>query len=128
MWIQHPRLGAFSVVLADDIATGLPDPATVMIRARTRGHLELLQFAHPTLARHEILQGPAHLDYRYRLICPKSEWAEVLRDMALQVNYRNVKAAAHSAEESVGARFVRALHQVHADLKRIQATPAAEGE
>ena len=128
MWIQSPNIGAFSVVLADDLETGRPDPTTAMIRARCRAHLELLQSAHPVLASRDILQGPPHLDYRWRLICPKAEWAEVLRNMALQIEYRNVKAAAHAAEESVGSRFVQALHRVHADLKRIQATPASEGE
>ena len=120
MWIQSPHLGAFSVVLADDLETGLPDPTTVMIRARSRAHLELLQKAHPELADREILQGPPHLDYRWRLICPKAEWAEVLKDMALKIDYRNVKGAAHAAERAVGASFVRSLHRVHADLKAIE--------
>ena len=128
MWIQHPRLGAFSVVLADDLTTGRPDPTTVMIRARTRRHLELLQAAHPKLAGHEILQSPPQLDYRFRLVCRKEEWAAALSAMALELDYRNVKSAAHAAEDQVGSPFVRALHRVHADLEKIQRASAADPE
>lgn len=123
MWIQSPTLGGFSIVLADDLATGRPDPATVMIRARDRRHLVRLQAAAPALSDYAIVGPESGLDYPCRLVCPKAAFAEALRTITLELAYRNVKNEAHRHEDALGRGFVSALHRVHADLASAQPRP-----
>jgi hypothetical protein len=120
MWIQHPRLGAFSVVLADDSRTGQPDPQIVMIRARREEHLALLARAYPSLGAYPVLRSSPQHDYPFRLVVPKSIAAGLVSHLLLTLDYRNVKDCAHVAESSVGRGFVQALHVVWSALRRIQ--------
>lgn len=120
LWIQHPQLGAFSIVLADDLATGAPDPETLMIRARCREHLDLLQLAHPALSEYPVLESDPFLDYRFRLIAPKAVAATALAEVVQAMDYRNVKDCAHRHEAQVGAPFAKALHRIWETLRRIQ--------
>lgn len=123
MWIQHPRLGAFSVVLADDQLTHRPDPDLVMIRARRVEHLRLLQAACPSLADCEIIESGPHHDYAFRIIAPKTSFVEALSVLGTGLDYRNVKNTAHKAEAQVGSKFVSALHRIWSALHAIQTTP-----
>jgi len=118
MWIQHPKLGAFSIVLADDLATGKPDPDVVMIRARREEHLQLLRAACPSLAVQEIIESPPRHDYAWRIIAPKDGLVEALAALGGGLDYRNVKGAAHDAERLVGRPYVDSLHQIWAALRR----------
>ncbi len=120
MWIQHPKLGAFSIVLADDLASGKPDPEVVMIRARREEHLRLLQGACPSLAAQEVIKSPPGHDYAWRIVAPKGALVEALAALGGGLDYRNVKGAAHKAEDAVGRRFVDALHQIWTTLHGIQ--------
>ncbi len=120
MWIQHPKLGAFSLVLADDQVEGGADPDTVMIRGRSQQHLALLQAAHPALAAFPIQESRPELDYRYRLVVPKVAAAQAVAQMVTAVDYRNVKSTAHANESKVGATFVHALHQIWSALLAVQ--------
>lgn len=120
MWIQHPRLGAFSIVLADDRHTHQPDPDMVMIRARRVEHLRLLQQACPSLADAEITDSRPYHDYAWRIIAPKSSFVQALRVLGEGLSYRNVKNTAHDAEEHVGTPYVSALHRIWSTLHAIQ--------
>lgn len=120
MWIQHPRLGAFSIVLADNQGTHQPDPNTVMIRARRMEHLRLLQDACPALADAEIIESGPHHDYAWRIIAPKASFVEALGVLGDGLDYRNVKSTAHEAEKRVGDGFVQALHRIWSALHSIQ--------
>ena len=124
MWIQHPRLGAFSIVLADDQRTHRPDPSTVMIRARRVEHLLLLQAACPSLADTEIIESGPHHDYAWRVIAPKASFVEALGVLGEGLDSRNVKNTAHEAESRVGHSFVSAMHRIWSALHAIQARSA----
>lgn len=125
MWIQHPRLGAFSIVLADNQDTHQPDPDTVMIRARQVEHLRLLQESCPSLADTEIIESGPHHDYAWRIIASKLDFTEALQALGGGLAYRNVKSAAHEAERYVGRGFVDALHRVWGSLRKIQSQDTA---
>lgn len=120
MWIQHPQLGAFSLVLADKLDEAGADPDTLMIRGRSQQHLALLQAAHPVLAAFPIQESRPELDYRYRLVVPKAAAAQAVSEMVAAVDYRNVKSTAHANESKVGAPFVHALHQIWGALLAVQ--------
>ena len=95
--------GAFSIVLADTApGSGTPDPDQLMIRARKREHLQLLQCDHPNITPFPIIESPPGLDYRFRIVAPKTVVAQVLADMASRVDYSNFKNAAHARAEHTG--------------------------
>jgi len=119
MWIQHPDLGAFSIVLADDLNTGQPDPTRLMIRARRREHLQLLQERCVELAEVEIIETVG-TDYRWRLIVEKAAFGNTIAEIVGEIGYRNMKARAQTRETDVGGAFVTALHRVWSVLKGIQ--------
>jgi len=120
MWIQHPRLGAFSIVLADNLDTHQPNPDVVMLRARRVEHLRLLREACPSLADAEIIESGPHHDYFWRIIAPKTSFVEALGVLGKGLDYRNVKDTAHAAEVRVGTQFVQALHRIWSTLNAIQ--------
>ena len=119
MWIQHPELGAISIVLADDLETGEPDPAHLMIRARRREHLRLLQERCGGLARAEIIETVS-TDYRWRIVVEKSALATALAEIAQDISYRNVKVEAHANVKTLGEGFLDALHRIWTVLRELQ--------
>lgn len=122
MWILDPRFGFVSVVLADtEPGSRVPDPDRVMIRARQREHLALLQQRHAQLASFEIVESPPHCDYRWRLVVPKRLFAEALFDAVMDVNYRNAKGEAQRHAKTVGDDYVGALHDVWSVMRGLQA-------
>lgn len=125
MWLISPRAGHFSVVLADDPGTGKPARDRLMIRARSKRHLQLLKAQHPILAKVRIEKSKPGLDYPYRLVVDRSVLAQVFREMAEQIDWRNVKNDAHANTADLGSDFVTAMHTVHATLARIKDQPAA---
>ena len=124
MWIISPRGGHFSIVVADDLRTRKPAPDRLMIRARSRSHLELLKAQHPILATVRIEKSKPGLDYPYRLVVDRSVLVQVFREMAEQIDWRNVKNEAHRNEADLGSDFVAAMHTVHATLARIKDAPS----
>lgn len=119
MWIQSTA-GAFSLVLADTSPeSGIPDPDTVMIRARLRTHLELLQAEHTALAGLSILRSDPSHDYRWRLIVPKKVAAKVVADLVLGIDYRNFKDAC-SGRQELCSDYLTAVSQVWGSLRRMQ--------
>ena len=88
--------------------------------APTLEGLALLQAAHPELAAFPIQESRPELDYRYRLVVPKSVAAQAVARMVTAVDYRNVKSTAHANESKVGAAFVQALHQIWSALLAVQ--------
>lgn len=89
-----------------------------MIRARKREHLKNLIEACPSLNT-EIIES-ASTDYRYRIVVPKFAFADALRDLALGLDWTNVKAEAEKHSAKVGADFCDALHETWGAFHRIQ--------
>ena len=118
MWL-FTQYGFYSVVCGRDLA-GNPTriaPDTVMVRARTRRHLESLQKRFPQLTAAEITDT-TNTDYRYRMVVAKSVWAEVARQLAAEIDYGNFKdRAEHSSHDD---RYVDALHAVWGVMERLQ--------
>lgn len=120
MWLILSRTGFLSVVVPRDQKTGEIEHDRLMVRARKREHLELLRSQHAVLASVRILRSPDHADYRWRIIVPRSVFAEVMREIVERLVATNVKSDAHAHEAETGRDFVQAMHDVHARLARLQ--------
>ena len=118
MWL-FTQYGFFSVVCARDLTgkTKGIDPATLMVRARSRQHLDSL------IARFSDLQG-VHVvetestDYRYRIVLPKAVWGRVVAELTAEIDYGNFKSRAH--EKTGDKVFCNALHDVWDVMYRLQ--------
>jgi len=118
MWL-FTQYGFYSVVCARDLQ-GDPtriDPNTVMVRARSRRHLELLQKRVSELASF-VIDETAGTDYRCRIVLPKPVWIEVSQELTAEIDYGNFKDRAHS--RSGDDEYVDALHDVWAVMERLQ--------
>jgi hypothetical protein len=120
MWL-FTKHGFYSAVCArrGDGAHGQPvDPERIMVRARTRTHLEALKIRFPeTLGNCEIVASP-ETDYPYRLFVGKPAWARVLAELAEETDYDNFKAEAARHLGSEGRSYERALHDVWSTVRR----------
>ena len=86
MWI-YSAIGFHSAVATDD-------QDVLMVRGRVRQDLVRLQGLLAALGHEppEILEWELR-DYPYRVLIPRSAWAEVLRALAAAVDYTNWKQA-----------------------------------
>ncbi len=125
MWIVDPRVGLLSVVVAGDSATGEHSTDSVVIRARSRRHLRLLQDRCPSLAGAEIVRSGPERDYACRMTVPRSAWVAAMSVLAETLDAKNVKSSAHRYEAALGRDFVSAMHTVHATLARVKDAPPA---
>jgi len=118
MWL-FTQYGFYSVVCARDLEGDGSrfDPEHFMVRARSRRHLELLQERFPELASLPI-GDTANTDYRFRIVVPKTTWAEVARELAAEIDYGNFKERAE--RRSHDDRYVDALHAVWGVMERLQ--------
>jgi len=122
MWIAT-IYGFFSVVCArtKDGAGKEIDTDTLMIRARRREHLDTLIRRFPEfLGAIEILETH-HTDYRWRIICPKSVWAECMKDMVMEQTYPNFKSACEKRFEHHNP-YIDVLHRVWSIMFKLQNT------
>lgn len=125
MWIIDPRIGLVSVVVADDPNTGKPSTDRIMLRGRRRAHLENLRRLCPSLAGARIIAARKELDYPVRLVVDRAAFVEALAELGRTLAYRNVKGCAAANEAALGSDFVRAMHDVHARLARLQDEPGS---
>lgn len=118
VWIIS-TLGAFSVVKAAPEPGRSGKRTKLMIRARVRRHLELLQRDHPSLQNFEIIESEPHRDYRFRIIAPRAVVAKVMTRMVAELDYGNFKGAC-AASPDLDRTYGDALHDVWAVLRRLQ--------
>ena len=118
MWLFTPY-GFYSVVCGSGMSGGAWQlaPDLLMIRGRSRGHLEALQKRFPELQAGDVMETP-DTDYRYRLLVAKDVWADVVRQLAAEIDYGNFKSRA--AIQSGDPRYVDALHEVWEVMERLQ--------
>lgn len=128
MFIAHPQLGFYSVVVPKNQRTGAMEPDRRMVRARRRADLERLKERYPVLAEATILESPAHADYRWRLLCERDAFAQVMQQMAEQIDYANVKAESHRHDGLLGVAFSAAMHASHAAFARLQVQRADDAD
>ena len=127
MWLCT-KFGFFSAVCArkgDGKKHRPVDPDRIMVRARDRKHLELLQEKFPELRPFEIHESAAS-DYRFRLFCPKGTWAHVACQLALDVDYDNFKSEVKRFGRS-GAKYESALHSVWSTMYGVQTSRYGAG-
>src|SRR6266700_2772783 len=101
MWL-FTRHGFYSIASAANAGKpgDPPNPASVMVRARRRSHLENLQKRFQETSPYEIKEWPGR-DYRFRIIIPKEIWICVISEPAREQTWSNFKdeAAAFQSED-----------------------------
>jgi hypothetical protein len=121
MWI-FTRYGFFSIACAEKQGGGT-DEDKVMVRARMREHLNSLRerFPDTSLSTAPILTH-AGTDYMFRIIVPKTEWAAILSELAMELNWRNSKseAAKFAREKGTSHHYIEALHDVWSIMAELQ--------
>ncbi len=91
MW-TFTRYGFYSTVQARDATGKYELPGVLSVRARLRSHLEALterfpEFLPPAGAIIETWRA----DYRYRLLVDRYDWADVVSELAREIDYTNFK-------------------------------------
>jgi hypothetical protein len=122
MWI-FTKYGFYSVVCArkGKGRHGQPvDPDRMMIRARDEDHLEALQERFPDQIGSCQIQKTAGTDYACRLFAPKSVWADILAQLANEMDYDNFKAEVARFQEAQGRAYAHSLHEVWTVMKEMQ--------
>lgn len=119
MWIMSVY-GFFSIASADKPGTlkGI-DLDTVMVRARSRGHLENLRTRFDHLAPYKIVEI-ANRDYGFRMIMPKEDWVKALDEMAREQEWSNFKDECHKNRIEVGNEYISCLHRVWSVMLSLQ--------
>jgi hypothetical protein len=87
----------------------------VCLRARERATLERMRERNPALT--EVVVTPDG-DYRYRAWLPEHEFAALMAQLALEVDYPNFKSAVYRRQGA--SAYEGALHTVWSVLGRIQ--------
>lgn len=120
MWLNSV-LGTLSIVQAGVDPGRRPSAARkLMVRARVRRHLELLQRAHPSLRRYPIIESEPGRDYKWRIIVPRTTFARVVAAMVTGIRYGNFKGAC-AASPDLDLNYIDALHSVWAVFRNLQA-------
>jgi len=121
MWI-FTRYGFVSIVCARK-ADGSIDEDTLMVRARSRKHLETLRarFPESEFAKAEIISN-AGTDYRFRVIVSKTGWAMVVSELVTEQTWSNFKneASGYANKMKSSTTYIHALHQVWEVMFRFQ--------
>jgi hypothetical protein len=111
MWI-FTKYGFFSIVCARE-GFGEPgqqvDPQRVIVRSRSREQLERLKNRFSELAALPIVSFPG-ADYPVRLFVEKTVWANIVRELADEMDYDNFKRMVMAAGKDL--KYQRALHEV----------------
>ena len=113
MWV-FTKIGFYSIACASKAGRGLKiDPETVMVRARTRQHLQNLKerFAFMLVPGKFPIEDSKETDYRFRILMPKATWVKMLTVLAEEQTWRNFKneAAKFEREHTSNSRYIDAL-------------------
>ena len=122
MWI-FTKHGFFSVVCArqGDGKQGQPiDTTRLMVRARSRAHLEALKERWPDHLGLCEIRTSARTDYAFRIFVDKQAWSRVLSELALETDYDNFKSEVVRHQGRAGAAYEHALHDVWSVMHRLQ--------
>lgn len=122
MWV-FTKYGFFSAVCArvgDGTRYQPIDPERIMIRARSKEHLERLKSRFgDLLGAGEILESSAG-DYAFRLLVEKPIWCQVLSELAAETDYDNFKSEVARHQGLSGAAYEESLHEVWSIMYRLQ--------
>jgi hypothetical protein len=94
MWL-FTKHGYFSAVNArqGNDSRNLPhDPDRIIIRTRQRSHMDNLVKRFPILEQYPIDEDKIGArDYKYLMFVPKTLWADIVRDLAMEMDYPKFK-------------------------------------
>lgn len=113
MWLAT-RHGFFSLVCArqGDGAHHQPvDPELMMLRARSRDHIERLRQAFPALVGTAEVMESATADYPVRLLLPKADAMQLAAALVGEMAWDNFKSEAGRVHGH-GSAYVGCLHRV----------------
>lgn len=123
MWI-FTIYGFYSIACADKLSRGRKiDPKALMVRARTKVHLQNLKNRFECLKDEKYpIQTEQDTDYRYRLIMPKSTWVNILSALADEQTWSNFKDEAQKFERKnkQSRDYVDALHDIWSVMHWLQ--------
>lgn len=90
------------------------------MRARIRAHLERLKERFPDLlAGCEVVEF-AGTDYPYRCFVDKATWSKVIAALNDEIDYDNFKDEVKRHQGPSGSAYLDALHDVWAEMARLQ--------
>ena len=124
MWLCT-RYGFFSVVCAreGDRPTAQVDPSRLMVRARSRKHLEALKASHPFLHDLPIVEsGDTH--YPFRIFVMKGIFASIAAGLVDEIDYDNFKNEARALRDS---KFNAFLSETWTNSLRLEDNPKGGG-
>lgn len=118
MWL-FTRYGFFSAACALK-KNGAIDKDTIMVRSRTKRHLLNLKRRFSGLSTEILVDSGT--DYRYRIIIPKSQWVEMVSEIASEQTWSNFKneAAEFARENGDSTGYVHALHDIWETMYELQ--------
>jgi len=122
MWL-FTKYGFYSVVSARQGDGGYSQPVDderMMVRARMRNHLESLRERFVELLGPSEIQVSQGTDYAYRLFVPKSNWSQVVAELANETDYDNFKSAVAKHQGANGTAYNHALHDVWTVMNWLQ--------
>lgn len=111
MWV-FTQVGFFSATLFDEMC---PTDTRIQVRARVRADLEALvarYCAEPV----EILQWPGR-DYPYRIIITRQQWAEIVSQVVLEIDYGNFKDRVKAVQGGLRSAYYGDVWGVLYDLE-----------
>jgi hypothetical protein len=118
MWL-FTRYGFFSAACAQK-KNGTIDKDTMMVRSRTKRHLLNLKKRFSGLSAE--ISTDSGTDYRYRIIIAKSQWVEMVSEIASEQTWSNFKneAARFARENGDSTGYVQALHDIWGTMYELQ--------
>jgi len=124
MWL-FTRYGFYSVASAQT-PEGAPEPATVMVRARCKLHLELLLVRFPGMAMGTSIQTWKDCDYRHRIFVPAEQWAMAVAALAKEQQWSNCKQEVAHFQGAADEDYVQTMHEVWRTMFRLQLAEVPE--
>ena len=122
MWL-FTKYGFYSAVCTrqGDGRHGQPvDPSRIMVRARTRPHLQSLKDRFPDLIGSCEIKEYVGTDYAYRIFVDKPVWSQVLVGLSEDTDYDNFKSEVARFQGQDGADYEHSLHKVWSVMHRLQ--------
>ncbi len=121
--MDFSKYGFFSAVCArqeDEKYGQVLDPDRIMVRARVRGHLEVLKERFPDMLGQCDIHAFIGTDYAFRIFVDKLVWSQVLSELAEETDYDNFKSEVAHHQGSHGAAYEHSLHEVWSVMHRLQ--------
>jgi hypothetical protein len=106
VWLITPR-GFYSAVAK-------PDDGDEFVTVRARSERDIRNLADLIDAEP---RRSEHTDYRWRIRCRKADWAEAVKQMALEIDYENFKNRIHH-DDPDRARLLARVWDVLYDIQR----------